>query len=152
MKLDIRRRGFTSGLKKYSIDVLLLPCLFPVTRYLVSPYEQKFQFGIFETSNVLRYSQFSVYTHLVRIFVNRKIHGISLYDLFHSLWLKSLQKVDSMLEIQSALRWSNEVSKQLRVRRCNQIRKVVAKRKFKLAFIRVARRNWDKQQLENSER
>ena len=72
MKLDIRRRGFTSGLKKYSIDVLLLPCLFPVTRYLVSPYEQKFQFGIFEMSNVLRYSQFSVYTHLVQNFRKSK--------------------------------------------------------------------------------
>lgn len=72
MKLDIRRRGFTSGLKKYSIDVLLLPRLFPVTRYLVSPYEQKFQFRIFEVSNVLRYSQFSVYTHLVRNFRKSK--------------------------------------------------------------------------------
>lgn len=83
------------------------------------------------------------------ISVDRKIYGISLHDLFHSLWLKSLQTVDPVLEIQSAFRWSNEISRQLRVRRCNQIRKVVAKRKFKLAFIRVARRNWDKQQLVN---
>lgn len=72
MKLDIRRRGFTSGLKKYSIDALLLPRLFPVTRYLLSPYEQKFQFGTFEMSNVLRYSQFSVYTHLARNFRRSK--------------------------------------------------------------------------------
>lgn len=152
MKLDIGRRGFTSGLKKYSIDVLLLARLFPVTRYPVSPYEQKFQFRIFEVSNVLRYSRFSVYTHPVRNFRKSKIHRISLHDFFHSLRLKPLQTVDSMLEIQSALRWSNGISEQLRVRRRNQIRKMVAKRKFKLAFIRVARRNWDKQQLGNSER
>lgn len=89
------------------------------------------------------------------ISVDGKIYGISLHDLFYPLWLKSLQTVDSMLEIQSAFRWSNEISNatKLRVRRSNEIRKVVAKRKFKLAFIRVARRNWDKQQqLGNGER